>query len=90
MICPMKFNDKTLDKEGTPHPEACVCEEDGCAWWVSPEGNCALPSIVMAIRSNALTSAKMPEKTKELDQTLTAFLAQMKATTVQTKIGKDE
>ncbi len=35
-------------------------------------------------------SAKMPEKTKELDRTLTAFLAQVKATTVQTKIGKDE
>ena len=35
-------------------------------------------------------SAKMPEKTKELDQTLTAFLTQVKATTVQTKIGKDE
>ena len=35
-------------------------------------------------------SVKMPEKTKELDQTLTAFLAQVKATTVQTKIGKDE
>jgi len=35
-------------------------------------------------------SASRPEKTKELDQTLTAFLAQVKATTVQTKIGKDE
>ena len=35
-------------------------------------------------------SAKMPEKTKELDQVLTAFLTQVKATTVQTKIGKDE
>jgi hypothetical protein len=35
-------------------------------------------------------SGKMPGKTKELDQTLTAFLAQVKATTVQTKIGKDE
>ena len=35
-------------------------------------------------------SEKMPEKTKELDQTLTAFLTQVKATTVQTKIGKDE
>ena len=35
-------------------------------------------------------SAKMPEKTKELDQALTAFLNQVKATTVQTKIGKDE
>jgi len=35
-------------------------------------------------------SAKMPEKTKELDQTLTAFLAQVKVTTVQTKMGKDE
>ena len=35
-------------------------------------------------------SAKMPEKTKELDQALTAFLAQVKATTVQTKIGKEE
>ena len=35
-------------------------------------------------------SAKMPEKTKELDQTLTAFLTQVKATTVQTKMGKDE
>ena len=35
-------------------------------------------------------SAKMPEKTKELDQALTAFLTQVKATTVQTKIGKDE
>ena len=32
----------------------------------------------------------MPEKTKELDQTLTAFLTQVKVTTVQTKIGKDE
>ncbi|MEN9632355.1 MAG: hypothetical protein RL077_759 [Verrucomicrobiota bacterium] len=35
-------------------------------------------------------SAKMPEKTKELDQVLTAFLTEVKATTVQTKIGKDE
>ena len=35
-------------------------------------------------------SAKMPAKTKELDQALTAFLTQVKATTVQTKIGKDE
>ena len=35
-------------------------------------------------------SASRPEKTKELDQTLTAFLAQVKATTVQTKMGKDE
>jgi arylsulfatase A-like enzyme len=35
-------------------------------------------------------SAKMPEKTKELDRTLTAFLTEVKATTVQTKIGKDE
>jgi hypothetical protein len=35
-------------------------------------------------------SAKMPEKTKELDQTLTAFLTHVKATTVQTKVGKDE
>ncbi len=35
-------------------------------------------------------SEKMPEKTKELDQTLTAFLTQVKATTVQTKMGKDE
>ena len=35
-------------------------------------------------------SEKRSEKTKELDQTLTAFLAQVKATTVQTKIGKDE
>ena len=35
-------------------------------------------------------SVKMPEKAKELEQTLTTFLAQVKATTVQTKIGKDE
>ena len=35
-------------------------------------------------------SAKMPEKTTELDQTITAFLTQVKATTVQTKMGKDE
>jgi len=35
-------------------------------------------------------SAKMPEKTKEMDQTLTAFFAQVKATTVQTKTGKGE
>jgi len=35
-------------------------------------------------------STKMPEKTKELDQALTAFLAQVKATTVQTKIRQDK
>ena len=35
-------------------------------------------------------SAKMPEKTKELDRTLTVFLTEAKAATVQTKIGKDE
>ena len=35
-------------------------------------------------------SAKMPEKTKELDQVLTAFITEVKATTVQTKTGKDE
>jgi arylsulfatase A-like enzyme len=35
-------------------------------------------------------SATMPEKTRELDHTLTAFLAGVKATTIQTKIGKDE
>ena len=35
-------------------------------------------------------SGKRSEKTKELDQALTAFLTEVKATTVQTKIGKDE
>ena len=35
-------------------------------------------------------SLAMPEKTKEVDQTLTAFLAQVKATTVQTTAGKDK
>jgi len=35
-------------------------------------------------------SVEMPEKTKELDQTLSAFLTQVKATTIQTKVGKDE
>ena len=35
-------------------------------------------------------SGKRSEKTKELDQALTAFLTEVKATTVQTKTGKDE
>ena len=35
-------------------------------------------------------SLAMQEKTKELDRTLSAFLNEAKATTVQTKIGKDE
>ena len=35
-------------------------------------------------------SAKMPEKTKELDQTLTPFLTQGNATTVQTKIRQEK
>ena len=35
-------------------------------------------------------SAKMPEKTKELDQVLTAFITEVKATTLRTEIGKDE
>ena len=35
-------------------------------------------------------SAKLPEKTAELDKTLTAFLSQVNATTIQTKKGKDE
>lgn len=35
-------------------------------------------------------STKMPAKTKELDQVLTAFITEVKATTVQTKIGRDE
>ena len=35
-------------------------------------------------------SAKLPQKTAELDQTLTAFLAQVNATTVQAKKSKDE
>ena len=35
-------------------------------------------------------SAKLPEKAAELDKTLTAFLSQVNATTIQTKKGKDE
>jgi len=35
-------------------------------------------------------AAKLPQKTAELDQTLTTFLSQVKATTVKTKKGKDE
>jgi len=35
-------------------------------------------------------SEKRSEKTKELDQALTAFLLQVKATTVQTKIRQDK
>jgi hypothetical protein len=35
-------------------------------------------------------SVKMPEKTKEFDRALTAFITEVKATTVQTKVGKDE
>jgi hypothetical protein len=32
----------------------------------------------------------MPEKTKELDRALTTFLTDVKATTLQTKAGKEE
>ena len=35
-------------------------------------------------------SAKRPAKTKELDRVLAAFITEVKATTVQTKIGKAE
>jgi arylsulfatase A-like enzyme len=35
-------------------------------------------------------SAKMPAKTKELDQVLTAFITEVKATTVRTQKEKDE
>lgn len=35
-------------------------------------------------------SAQLPDKTRELDQTLTAFLAEVKATTVQTKTSKED
>jgi hypothetical protein len=34
--------------------------------------------------------AKLPEETKELDQVLTSFITEVKATTVQTKMRKDE
>jgi arylsulfatase A len=35
-------------------------------------------------------SARLPDKTRELDRTLTAFLTQVKATTTQTRKGKDD
>ena len=35
-------------------------------------------------------SGTMPEKTKELDRALTTFLTDVKATTLQTKAGKEE
>jgi len=35
-------------------------------------------------------SAKLPQKTADLDKALTAFLSQVNATTIQTKKGKDE
>jgi hypothetical protein len=45
-FCPLKFNWKTLDKDGNPfHLNACLCEEKECAWWEENRGTCAVKTI---------------------------------------------
>ena len=33
MICPLKFNSVTLDKDGSWRIGSCDCEKRECGWW---------------------------------------------------------
>jgi len=42
MICPLKFNSNTLDKDGAVLKDQCQCEEKECALWEIYTGTCSL------------------------------------------------
>ena len=54
-LCPLKFNNVTLDKDGYAFSEdSCFCERIRCAWWINgwtienlPIECCALEYMAM-------------------------------------------
>ena len=40
-ICPLKFNSKTLDADGTVKVGVCLCEGEECEFYNYWLGNCA-------------------------------------------------
>ena len=35
-LCPLKFNNVTLDKDGYAFSQdSCLCEGERCAWWIN-------------------------------------------------------
>jgi hypothetical protein len=35
MLCPLKFNAKTLDADGEIKENQCSCEKEKCGWWAT-------------------------------------------------------
>lgn len=45
MICPFKFNEKTLDAEGFSANEANQCEKEKCAFYIECWAKCCVSII---------------------------------------------
>lgn len=44
-VCPLKFNNQTIDKDGSIKENACLCEEERCGWWNDFYGMCGIAAI---------------------------------------------
>lgn len=56
LICPMKFNSKTLEADGFVKKETCLCDEEGCAWWRPEPSMCAINNLIEVMNKLELMS----------------------------------
>ena len=56
-MCPLKFNAKTLDEEGSVFKSDCQCEKDECELWTDMYTTETVRVSGCAIRMNAMKNS---------------------------------
>jgi len=49
MLCPLKFNSTTTDKDGNILEDTCQCEKEKCAWWNNQNEVCGIKLLVFVL-----------------------------------------
>jgi hypothetical protein len=56
LICPIKFNSRTLEPDGFVKKESCLCDEENCSWWRPATNLCAVANLVEVINKLELVA----------------------------------
>jgi hypothetical protein len=56
LVCPLKFNSKTLESDGYVKKETCQCDEDNCSWWRPATNLCAVANLVEVVNKLELVA----------------------------------
>jgi hypothetical protein len=56
LICPMKFNSRTLEPDGFVKKETCLCDEAECGWWRPATDMCSVANLVEVVNKLELVA----------------------------------